>query len=103
MSKLSEEDARYHLDRCIKSGLWVPDANKARADEGAENEGGEEEKGEKEEETYENVDWYWERERANRQRVLCVMPLLRILSTRTIEKTRLQTATKYKMRSTQKC
>lgn len=59
MTKLSEEDARYHLDRCIKSGLWVPDANKARADEGAENEAGKEEgeeEKEKEEETYETVD-----------------------------------------------
>lgn len=23
---MSKEDAEYHMDRCIKSGLWVPDA-----------------------------------------------------------------------------
>jgi len=31
MTKLPDEEARYHLDRCIKSGLWVPDANKNAA------------------------------------------------------------------------
>lgn len=29
---MSKEDAEYHMDRCIKSGLWVPDA-KAKAAE----------------------------------------------------------------------
>ncbi|XP_055643137.1 hsp90 co-chaperone Cdc37 [Toxorhynchites rutilus septentrionalis] len=29
MSKLPEDEARVHLQRCIDSGLWVPDANKA--------------------------------------------------------------------------
>lgn len=24
VAKMAEEDARYHLDRCVKSGLWVP-------------------------------------------------------------------------------
>jgi len=56
MAKLPDEEARYHLDRCIKSGLWVPDANKKAADsaEDAEAESKEEE-GEEEEETYEEV------------------------------------------------
>ena len=27
---MKKEDAEYHMDRCVKSGLWVPDA-KARA------------------------------------------------------------------------
>jgi cell division cycle protein 37 len=27
--KMSKEDAEYHMDRCVKSGLWVPEANKA--------------------------------------------------------------------------
>merc|ERR1739838_496458 len=31
MTKLPDEEARYHLDRCVKSGLWVPDANKNAA------------------------------------------------------------------------
>jgi cell division cycle protein 37 len=25
--KMKKEDAEYHMDRCVKSGLWVPDAN----------------------------------------------------------------------------
>lgn len=25
--KLPEEEARYHMKRCVDSGLWVPDAN----------------------------------------------------------------------------
>jgi cell division cycle protein 37 len=28
--KMKKEDAEYHMDRCVKSGLWVPDA-KTRA------------------------------------------------------------------------
>jgi cell division cycle protein 37 len=27
--KMNKEDAEYHMDRCVKSGLWVPEANKA--------------------------------------------------------------------------
>lgn len=27
MTTMNDADARYHLDRCIKSGLWVPNAN----------------------------------------------------------------------------
>lgn len=56
MAKLPDEDARYHLDRCIKSGLWVPDANKnpAGETEDVQKEGAQAE-GEEEEETYEEV------------------------------------------------
>merc|ERR1712126_178424 len=50
MGNLPDEIARYHLDRCIKSGLWVPDANKAAAD--ADASAG---KASGEEETYEEV------------------------------------------------
>lgn len=32
ISKMSEEDARYHMKRCIDSGLWVPEANKVSGD-----------------------------------------------------------------------
>jgi len=56
MAKLPDEIARYHLDRCIKSGLWVPDANKdaaaAAGDAAADDANAEEET---EEETYEEV------------------------------------------------
>jgi cell division cycle protein 37 len=32
LSKLPREEAAYHLDRCIKSGLWVPNAKDAEGD-----------------------------------------------------------------------
>lgn len=32
MTKLPEEEARYHLKRCIDSGMWVPDGNKGVLD-----------------------------------------------------------------------
>lgn len=37
LSKMSEEDAKYHMKRCVDSGLWVPDAKKKEkeATEGA--------------------------------------------------------------------
>lgn len=25
---MPEEDAKYHMKRCVESGLWVPDARK---------------------------------------------------------------------------
>lgn len=28
LTKMSEEDARYHMKRCVDSGLWVPEAKK---------------------------------------------------------------------------
>ena len=27
---MPEEEAKYHLKRCIDSGLWVPDGNKTK-------------------------------------------------------------------------
>jgi len=60
MANLPDEIARYHLDRCIKSGLWVPDANKAAANADAAGSGekgeGESKQEEEEEETYEEVE-----------------------------------------------
>ena len=38
--KMKKEDAEYHMERCIKSGLWVPDGNlktKQDGDESAKN------------------------------------------------------------------
>lgn len=49
MSKLPEEEARYHLKRCIDSGMWVPDGNKGVLDVKSEDETAEE-GGEKSEE-----------------------------------------------------
>lgn len=31
---MSEEDAKYHMKRCVDSGLWVPDANKSKDEDG---------------------------------------------------------------------
>lgn len=28
---MPEEDAKYHMKRCVESGLWVPDAQAAAA------------------------------------------------------------------------
>lgn len=36
LTTMPEEEARYHLKRCIDSGLWVPDANAAKAEAEAE-------------------------------------------------------------------
>jgi cell division cycle protein 37 len=33
--KMSREDAEYHMNRCVKSGLWVPDAKQKAAEEAA--------------------------------------------------------------------
>ena len=32
---MPEEEARYHMKRCIDSGLWVPDAKAKEEDEAA--------------------------------------------------------------------
>lgn len=32
ISKLPRDEAALHLDRCIKSGLWVPNAKDAEGD-----------------------------------------------------------------------
>jgi len=34
LTSMPEEEAKYHLKRCIDSGLWVPDANAAKDAEG---------------------------------------------------------------------
>ena len=44
LSAMPEDEAKYHLKRCIDSGLWVPDAKKAeedakKAEESKESEG----------------------------------------------------------------
>lgn len=33
IAKMEEKDARYHLKRCVDSGLWVPDAKSQEVDE----------------------------------------------------------------------
>lgn len=35
---LPEEEARYHMKRCVDSGLWLPEAGKDNAQEGGETE-----------------------------------------------------------------
>lgn len=37
ISKMNEEDAKYHMKRCVDSGLWVPDANKDKSEGDASN------------------------------------------------------------------
>ncbi len=51
--KMDKKDAEYHLDRCVKSGLWVPQADKEpkTGGEGA----AEKEENKEEEEVYEAV------------------------------------------------
>ena len=44
LGKLPREEAALHLDRCIKSGLWIPNAKDvegAEGEEGEDNEGNE--------------------------------------------------------------
>lgn len=36
ISEMPEEQARYYLKRCVDSGLWVPDAARAKEMEAAE-------------------------------------------------------------------
>ena len=33
---MTPEDAKYHLDRCIKSGLWCPGGDEEEEEENAE-------------------------------------------------------------------
>lgn len=35
---MPEEDAKYHLKRCVDSGLWLPDASKVEKGDAAEGE-----------------------------------------------------------------
>lgn len=51
ITELPEEEARYHMKRCVDSGLWVPEANKGQETEGKEKEEGEGE------EVYDEVEW----------------------------------------------
>ncbi len=46
MTSMPEDEARYHLKRCIDSGLWIPDAKKAEQNQQAEASGGKESSGE---------------------------------------------------------
>lgn len=39
LSAMDEKDARYHLQRCIDSGLWVADASKLNEEENGANDG----------------------------------------------------------------
>lgn len=32
IAKMDESEARYHMKRCVDSGLWVPEANKDKTD-----------------------------------------------------------------------
>ncbi|CAG0882984.1 unnamed protein product [Darwinula stevensoni] len=41
IAKMPEDEARYHMKRCVDSGLWVPDANKKDDDEEEAGEDGE--------------------------------------------------------------
>lgn len=51
ITELPEEEARYHMKRCVDSGLWVPEANKGQETEGKEKKEGEGE------EVYDEVEW----------------------------------------------
>lgn len=37
--KMDREVFSYHLQRCIDSGLWIPDANAAKEERAPENDG----------------------------------------------------------------
>lgn len=30
IANMDEEESKYHMKRCIDSGLWIPDANKKK-------------------------------------------------------------------------
>lgn len=36
IAEMEEEEAKYHMKRCVDSGLWVPDAKAAEAKEKSE-------------------------------------------------------------------
>jgi len=40
IANMPEEDARYHMKRCIDSGLWVPQKNNGGGGGGGEETGG---------------------------------------------------------------
>lgn len=37
IAKMPEEEARYHMKRCIDSGLWVPDAKAKETEASTDN------------------------------------------------------------------
>lgn len=53
LSKMPREEAAYHLDRCIKSGLWIPNAKDA---EGGDAQEDNDEQGEQHEKNTENIE-----------------------------------------------
>ena len=38
LSKMPRDEAAHHLDRCIKSGLWIPNAKDAEGNEDGDDE-----------------------------------------------------------------
>ncbi|KAL3280992.1 hypothetical protein HHI36_004217 [Cryptolaemus montrouzieri] len=40
VASMDEEEAKYHIKRCVDSGLWVPDANKKKDEEAEYSEAG---------------------------------------------------------------
>jgi cell division cycle protein 37 len=38
IAKMPEEEAKYHMKRCVDSGLWVPDASTLQQTESEEKE-----------------------------------------------------------------
>lgn len=52
ISKMDEQDARYHLKRCVDSGLWVPDSRSKENDSGDEASNTVKDEEEEEEEIY---------------------------------------------------
>lgn len=44
ISKMDEEDAKYHMKRCVDSGLWVPEANKKESGDASDDTESKEEK-----------------------------------------------------------
>lgn len=35
---MDKEEARYHMQRCVASGLWIPDGGKKKENDGEEQE-----------------------------------------------------------------
>jgi len=42
IKELDQEEAAYHIKRCVDSGMWVPEGGKGGAGDGVEEEGDEE-------------------------------------------------------------
>lgn len=39
IAKMDEEQAKYHMKRCVDSGLWVPDGGKKQQEEAGDSKG----------------------------------------------------------------